>query len=61
MRERLGNLADPGAEVERPSFSAGIVSFPHPAAAQADDMYALVEAALMRGKAQSGERIGIAE
>ena len=44
-----------------PSFSAGIVSFPHPAAAQPDDMYALVEAALMRGKAQSGERIGIAE
>ena len=61
MRKRLGNLAEPGAEVERPSFSAGIVSFPHPAAAQADDMYALVEAALMRGKAQSGERIGIAE
>jgi two-component system chemotaxis family response regulator WspR len=62
MRERLGNLAtEPGAAVERPSFSAGIVSFPHPAAAQADDMYALVEAALMRGKAQSGERIGIAE
>jgi diguanylate cyclase (GGDEF)-like protein len=62
MRERLGSLAtEPGAEVERPSFSAGIVSFPHPAAAQADDMYALVEAALMRGKAQSGERIGIAE
>jgi diguanylate cyclase (GGDEF)-like protein len=61
MRERIGTLAaDPGA-VERPSFSAGIVSFPHPAAAQSDDMYALVEAALMRGKAQSGERIGIAE
>jgi diguanylate cyclase (GGDEF)-like protein len=62
MRERLWSLAaEPGAPVERPSFSAGIVSFPHPAAAQPDDMYALVEAALMRGKAQSGERIGIAE
>jgi diguanylate cyclase (GGDEF)-like protein len=61
MRERLGALAtEPGA-AERPSFSAGIVSFPHAAAAQPDDMYALVEAALMRGKAQSGERIGIAE
>ena len=61
MRERLGVLAaEPGA-AERPSFSAGIVSFPHAAAAQPDDMYALVEAALMRGKAQSGERIGIAE
>jgi diguanylate cyclase (GGDEF)-like protein len=62
MRERLGTLAaEPGAAVERPGFSAGIVSFPHPAAAQPDDMYALVEAALMRGKAQTGERIGIAE
>ncbi|HEX3232989.1 MAG TPA: diguanylate cyclase [Gemmatimonadales bacterium] len=62
MRERLGTLAaEPGAAAERPSFSAGIVSFPHPAAAQPDDMYALVEAALMRGKAQTGERIGIAE
>jgi diguanylate cyclase (GGDEF)-like protein len=62
MRERLGTLAvEPGAAAERPNFSAGIVSFPHPAAAQPDDMYALVEAALMRGKAQTGERIGIAE
>jgi diguanylate cyclase (GGDEF)-like protein len=62
MRERLGMLAaEPLGPVERTSFSAGIVSFPHPAAAQPDDMYALVEAALMRGKAQTGERIGIAE
>jgi diguanylate cyclase (GGDEF)-like protein len=61
MRERLGTLGAEPAAVERASFSAGIVSFPHPAAAQPDDMYALVEAALMRGKAQSGERIGIAE
>ena len=62
MRERLGTMsAEPGGAPGRPSFSAGIVSFPHPAAAQPDDMYALVEAALMRGKAQTGERIGMAE
>jgi diguanylate cyclase (GGDEF)-like protein len=61
MRERIGTLAAEPGVVQRPSFSAGIVSFPHPAAAQADDMYALVEAALMRGKAQTGERIGVAE
>ncbi|HET6579445.1 MAG TPA: GAF domain-containing protein [Gemmatimonadales bacterium] len=44
-----------------PGVSAGIVAFPHPAVAAPDDMFALVEAALRRGQAQSGERIGIAE
>jgi hypothetical protein len=29
--------------------------------AQADDMFALVEAALARGKAQVGERVGVAD
>jgi diguanylate cyclase (GGDEF)-like protein len=42
-------------------FSAGIVTYPHPAVAQADDMFALVEAALARGKAQVGERVGVAD
>ncbi|MGN6392212.1 MAG: hypothetical protein ACTHM9_08215 [Gemmatimonadales bacterium] len=41
--------------------SAGIVAYPHPAVAAPDDMFALVEAALRRGRAQSGERIGVAE
>jgi hypothetical protein len=27
---------------------------------QSEELYAMVEAALMRGKAQSGERIGVA-
>jgi hypothetical protein len=36
------------------------VTYPHPAVTQSDDLYALVEAALMRGKAQVGERIGVA-
>jgi GGDEF domain-containing protein len=44
-----------------PGVSAGIVAFPHPAVAAPDDMFALVEAALRRGQAQSGERIGVAE
>lgn len=45
----------------RPRISAGIVSFPHPSALQTEDLFALVEAALMRGKAQQEERIGTAE
>jgi GGDEF domain-containing protein len=48
----------PAAE---PPLSAGIVTYPHPAVSQADDLFALVEAALARGKAQSGERVGIAD
>ena len=46
---------------ERPRLSAGIVTFPHPSAAQPEDLLALVEAALLRGKAQTEERIGTAE
>jgi GGDEF domain-containing protein len=42
-------------------FSAGIVTYPHPAVTQADDMFALVEAALARGKAQVGEQVGVAD
>jgi diguanylate cyclase (GGDEF)-like protein len=44
-----------------PPLSVGIVTYPHPAVSQADDLFALVEAALARGKAQSGERVGIAD
>ncbi len=41
--------------------SAGIAAYPHPAVTAPDDMFALVEAALRRGQAQTGERIGVAE
>jgi two-component system, cell cycle response regulator len=61
VRERLTSLpfeGDPRLDASR--FSAGIVTFPHPAVFQADDMFALAEAALMRGRAQSMERIGVA-
>jgi GGDEF domain-containing protein/CheY-like chemotaxis protein len=44
-----------------PPLGAGIVTYPHPAVSQADDLFALVEAALARGKAQSGERLGTAD
>jgi diguanylate cyclase (GGDEF)-like protein len=61
VRERLTSLpfdGDPRLEATR--FSAGIVTFPHPAAQQPDDLFAMAEAALLRGRAQSIERIGVA-
>jgi GGDEF domain-containing protein len=61
IRERLTAIASDGdPRDERPRVSAGIVTYPHPAAAQTEDLFDLAEAALERGKAQSGERIGIA-
>lgn len=61
VRERLAVVPSEGdPRLEHPRFSAGIVTYPHPAVSQSDDLYAMVEAALMRGKAQSGDRIGVA-
>ena len=59
VQERLAEL--PLESGARPRFSAGVVSYPHPAVTQPDDLFALVEAALMRGKLQSGDRIGRVE
>jgi diguanylate cyclase (GGDEF)-like protein len=59
MQERLAAL--PLESGAHPVFSAGIVSYPHPAVTQSDDLFALVEAALMRGRMQSGDRVGRAE
>jgi diguanylate cyclase (GGDEF)-like protein len=61
VRERLTSLpfeGDPRLEATR--FSAGIVTFPHPAAQAPDDLFAMAKAALLRGRAQSIERIGVA-
>jgi diguanylate cyclase (GGDEF)-like protein len=61
VRERLALV--PGEEdprLDHPRFSAGVVTYPHPAVTQTEELYAMAEAALMRGKAQSGERIGVA-
>ena len=61
VRERLALVPSDGdPRLEHPRFSAGIVTYPHPAVSQSDELYAMAEAALMRGKAQSGERIGVA-
>lgn len=61
VRERLTSLPFPGDPRLEPSrFSAGIVTFPHPAAHEPQDLFDMAEAALMRGRAQSMERIGVA-
>jgi hypothetical protein len=49
IRERVAGVA------------AGIAAYPHPAVTVPDDLLALVEAALRRGRAQTVERIGVAE
>ncbi|MEO8089868.1 MAG: diguanylate cyclase [Gemmatimonadales bacterium] len=61
VRERLALVPRKGdPRLDHPRFSAGIVTYPHPAVSQTEELYAMAEAALMRGKAQSGERIGVA-
>jgi diguanylate cyclase (GGDEF)-like protein len=61
VRERLAVVpSDSDPRLEHPRFSAGIVTYPHPAVSQSDELYGMLEAALMRGKAQTGERIGVA-
>ena len=61
VRERLAVVPQEGdPRLDHPRFSAGIVTYPHPAVSQTEELYAMAEAALMRGKAQSGERIGVA-
>ena len=60
LRDQLGRKGLDDTEDALP-FSAGIVTYPHPAVTQADDMFALVEAALARGKAQIGDRVGVAD
>jgi CheY-like chemotaxis protein len=60
VREQLAQSRTNGGAAGAP-LSAGIVTYPHPAVTQADDLFALVEAALARGKAQVGERVGVAD
>jgi diguanylate cyclase (GGDEF)-like protein len=62
IREALSAAPlDPTLAGERPRVSAGVVTYPHPAADRPDDLVALVEAGLARAKGQSGERVGVAE
>jgi hypothetical protein len=61
VRARLAAVPLEGdPRLERNRFSAGIVTYPHPAAFQPNDLFDMAEAALMRGRAQVGERIGVA-
>jgi two-component system cell cycle response regulator len=62
VRKRIDDHRFPElAASDRPRLSAGIVTFPHPSAVRPGDLFALVEAALLRGKAQTDTRIGTAE
>jgi len=62
LREKLAVESFAGLPPgERPQVSAGIVTFPHPAVEETGDLLVLLEAALRRGKAQTEERIGVAE
>ncbi len=64
---RIRDLVDrhPFAQLEphdRPRLSAGVVTHPHPAAVQPEDLFALAETALLRAKASGeGDRIGVAD
>ncbi|HUF35888.1 MAG TPA: diguanylate cyclase [Gemmatimonadales bacterium] len=66
-RSSVGRLRDHLARLplepdgRRVGLSVGIVTYPHPAVSQPDDMFALVEAALRRGRTQAGERVGVVE
>lgn len=55
--QQFAGIADDGW----PTIAAGIAGFPYPAASDAGDVMALAGAALLRARAQSGERIGVAE
>jgi len=60
IRDRLGMVpSERDPRLARPRFSAGIAGYPHPAVNQTDELLALAEAALVRGKTQA-ERIGMA-
>ncbi len=62
VRARIERHEFPDLRAEdRPTLSAGVVTFPHPAATETQDLFALVEAALLRGKAQTDTRIGTAD
>ena len=58
LRVRLG---DEPVEGQVAAITAGIAGFPHPSASDAGDVLALASAALLRARAQAGERIGVAE
>lgn len=62
VRQRVEHHEFPDLAVpDRPTLAAGVVTFPHPAAMASQDLFALMETALLRGKAQTDGRIGTAD
>jgi diguanylate cyclase (GGDEF)-like protein len=61
VRRLRVRLADEPVDGLVPAITAGIAGFPHPSGEDAGDVLALASAALLRARAQAGERIGIAE
>jgi PleD family two-component response regulator len=59
-RRSFHRLRDRVVAVPAGALTAGIVTYPHPAATRPDDLFALVEAALERGKVLGG-KLGLAE
>lgn len=59
-RRSVGRMRERLAALPRGTLSAGVVSYPHPAVTQPDDLFSLVEAALARGR-MVGAGVGVAE
>jgi GGDEF domain-containing protein len=59
-RRSINRLRERLVGVPAGALAAGIVSYPHPAATRPDDLFALVEGALERGRVVGG-RVGLAE
>ncbi len=62
IRERLQQQISPvdAASGIRCRLTAGIAVYPHPAVHKPEDLFAIVEAAMLAGKSQDVERIGFA-
>ncbi|HET8632616.1 MAG TPA: diguanylate cyclase [Gemmatimonadales bacterium] len=61
VRRLRVRLTDQPLNGQAAAITAGIAGFPHPSANDAGDVLALASAALLRARAQAGERIGVAE
>jgi len=60
LRTAVAKHAFPDMGGERPGFSVGIVTFPHPEALRPEDLFALADSALARAKTTAEDRIAIA-
>lgn len=61
VRRLRVRLAEEPVDGQVAAIAAGIAGFPHPSANDAGEVLALASAALLRARAQAGERIGVAE